>query len=190
MSHRTATPKPAGFARSLVRNSLGGGFSLVEIVVALGVVAFAVVAIMGLLPAAVDSAVLSKQESRATFIAKSIQAHLAATPFDAARIFEYVAPAPFTKTDVQLDLAVGGTLHLAYNSDGEPTTPVAPSAYIQGLRPPGTSEFLVRVTATPVTGTPGLCHIEIRVESPAAGPEAKRRAHTFVTLLADPNPNP
>lgn len=53
------------------------GFSLIEIVLALGIISFALVGIMGLFPVAMKSAQESQRETRATLLARQIFSDLA-----------------------------------------------------------------------------------------------------------------
>ena len=48
----------------------GRGFSLIEVVLALGIISFAIVGIIGLMPVAMKSAGDSMRETDATFIAR------------------------------------------------------------------------------------------------------------------------
>jgi uncharacterized protein (TIGR02598 family) len=56
------------------------GFSLIEIVLALGIISFALVGILGLFPVAVNAAADSQHETQAALIARSIFDQIEATP--------------------------------------------------------------------------------------------------------------
>jgi len=152
------------------------GFSLIEVVMALGVVAFAIVAIMGLLPTAVTSANDSKRESRAAFIAQGVFANLQASPFATAKTVE---------GGPVIDMATASTSYLAFDTDGQPLGAIRPSDFITGLSTPSTIDFVARLSATPVSGTDGLTHVDLRLESPAPAAEGRRRGYTFVSLIGN-----
>lgn len=73
MTPRTRRPRVAA-----------GGFSLVEVTLALGVVGFALVAIVGILPVAFTTGRTSIAQTRATALADTVFAGLRAEPFAAA----------------------------------------------------------------------------------------------------------
>lgn len=62
------------------------GFSLVEVVLALGVVGFSLLAIIGLLPIGLQSGRASVQETRANHLAEQIFSTLRSQPFTAANL--------------------------------------------------------------------------------------------------------
>ena len=100
------------------RLQYASGFSLVEVVLALGVISFAIVAIIGLLPIGLASGRGSIQESRANHLADGIFATLRAQPFASVSLASLNGPGP-------LDLSSKNTgngpsdvvLHATY--DGE-----------------------------------------------------------------------
>lgn len=64
------------------RRTLGAGFSLVEVVIALGIAVFALVAVVGLLPVGFAMARESEEESRAVNLLSSVVADRLSSPFD------------------------------------------------------------------------------------------------------------
>src|ERR1043165_1889070 len=62
------------------------GFSLVEVVVALGVIGFALLAILGLFPIGLKSGRASIQETRANHLAEQVFSTLRSQPFTAANL--------------------------------------------------------------------------------------------------------
>jgi uncharacterized protein (TIGR02598 family) len=62
------------------------GFSLVEVVVALGVIAFGLLAILGLFPTGLQSGRASIQETRANHLADQIFATFRSQPFNAVNL--------------------------------------------------------------------------------------------------------
>src|SRR5947208_3245796 len=61
-------------------------FSLVEVVIALGVIGFALLAIIGLFPSALQSGRASIQETRANHLAEQVFSTLRSQPFTAANL--------------------------------------------------------------------------------------------------------
>lgn len=76
MPIRSCRPSAPG-----VRNSAAGGFSLVEVVLALGLVSFAVIAIMGLLPTGLAALRQAMNQTVEAQIVKTISAQSVNTPF-------------------------------------------------------------------------------------------------------------
>ncbi len=158
-----------------------GAFSLIEVVIALGVVAFAIVAIMGLIPAAVDSAAESKRESRAAFIAQNVFANLEATPFLAARAFDDGNP-----IDLSVERVGNQSVHMFFDVNGTPLKEAQPSQYIAGAPSEDDAEFLARISVEPQTGSGlNLSKVTVFLETPVAAPEGNRRRYPFVALIGD-----
>lgn len=65
------------------------GFSLIEVVLALGVVAIGVIAILGVLPGGFDTALVAQHEVRAQQIAQRLLADFSSQPFTAVRFAHY-----------------------------------------------------------------------------------------------------
>ena len=130
-------------------------FSLVEVVLAIGVIAFAVVAILGLLPVGLSTNHSSQGETRATQIAQDIfaalenQARPLASPASALNPSAYInqqmtipeptaSPSPFNQP---LNLT-GGTYNWGADSDGNLRSNYTP-----------TLPYQVTVTVTPSPAT-------------------------------------
>jgi uncharacterized protein (TIGR02598 family) len=155
----------SGFAR---------GFSLVEIVVALGVMAFALAGIAGLFPVAMASAQDSRRETRAALIARQLFATLR-VPTGTERIAD-----PAVAGRVRLD--ANTNIALAFDADGNClTNPVATAENPSPI--PGAS-FLARVVVDTNTGTANLSRVQATVETPAAAASSNRSKFTFVTQMA------
>lgn len=97
-------------------------FSLVEVVLALGVVSFAIVAILGILPVGLSTGHSAQDETRAAQIAEDILASLAGqapTNYDNASIqqpsgFQFAVPLNQDKDYPPLGASNDGTLNAAY----------------------------------------------------------------------------
>ncbi len=72
--------------RKVRRVLAGAGFSLIEVVLALGVITFVLVAVLGLLPVGIQTFRESTADTRAAQMARAIFATLRTEPFEAVRI--------------------------------------------------------------------------------------------------------
>lgn len=158
-------------------------FSLIEVVLALGILTFALVALLSLFPLALGTAADSKTETRITQIAQSIFADIRQSS-NLSSTQLVIGPDPGTNssdlTTQDLGSSSGSTV-ITYNEEGEPVT--ASGNYTGGYP---SAVFIARVTADPVTGTtPTLSKIFVSIEYPAAAAESERKKYNFVTMKGD-----
>ncbi|MDQ6765330.1 MAG: hypothetical protein M3Z22_04420 [Verrucomicrobiota bacterium] len=93
------------------------GFSLVEVVLALGVVAFAIVAILGMVPAGLSTSHSAQDDTRAAQIAQDIFASLAS---QAQATYPNAVISQSTPSfSYPVNLASGGPYVVGANSDGQ-----------------------------------------------------------------------
>jgi uncharacterized protein (TIGR02598 family) len=155
-------------------------FSLFEIVLALGVVAFALVGIMGLFPVAMKSAQESQRETRATLIAQQIFSDLRVLAGTNRLIVCGSSAADASSMKTNFSLAVNGnTEFLAYDQDGAGMTGITGSVFTNGCP---SALFLARVEVD--AGEPHLSRVQTTIESPAAAPATNRSKYPFVTLIS------
>lgn len=135
------------------------GFSLIEIILAIGIISFALVGILGLFPVAVNAATDSQRETQAALIARSIFDQLEARPESAVRKvnvsteFDNESPAPVT-----VNLATDGTSGpIEFDVDGLPvgTPDAGQPAYraeiqVTPLMAPDLGLSQVTVTVSPI----------------------------------------
>ncbi len=178
---KTEHCKPANF----------NAFTLIEIVLSLGIIAFALVGIMGMLPIALNTARESAQESEATLIAQRIFAEIRNAEDGKALI-----TTSSTDATLQIDLEAPGTYFLAFGPlDTSPTTgamvplgTITQGDYNLGLIPSGALEdaqFIARVVVTPADNEP--TRVAISIEAPAfATSEIRKRTgnYPFVSLVS------
>ncbi len=176
------------------------GFSLIELVIAMGIFAFAIVGLIGLFPVAVESARVSRDETHVVNIARMVMSEIQASPFRSVRVVTERNPNGTDKTvvtppwDLSLPNSIAFNYQLVEGPDGiqrwnpvgvnmTPDDPV-------GITPP--PEFVVRVsstiagTATPAN-TPRLAQVTVTVETPAAAPVAERDVYPFTVLIRERN---
>ena len=145
-------------------------FSLVEVVLALGVIGFALLAIIGLLPIGLQSGRASIQETRATHLAKEVFATLRSQPF----------------TAVNLSLLGGNsTINLATENTSQGSVGPLLHADYEG-RFVGTSDYFtieLRFLKTPeglISQTANQVHLRIIPRESGAPPM------TYATIIAAP----
>lgn len=161
-------------------------FSLIEIVLALGVIAFALVGIMGLFPVAMKSAQESQRETRATLIAQQIFADLrvlSGTNRMLVRGPNIVTGINATNATnaTNFNLSQNTTAFLAYGADGRGLAyPVTASSFSNSLPD---AAFLASIASDTNTGVSNLTRVQATIETPASAPSTNRSKYTFVTLM-------
>jgi type II secretory pathway pseudopilin PulG len=147
-------------------------------VLALGVIAFALVGIMGLFPVAMKTAQESQRETRATLIAQQIFSDLRV----ASGTNRFVISGPSVSNTNGLSLANATNLYLAYDTNGSPMASISASDFFNSYGDVSAS-LLANVTVDTNTGTSNLSRVQATIEAPAAVPSANRTKYTFVTLM-------
>ncbi len=145
-----------------LRRTPAAGFSLIEIMLAVAIIAFALTGILGLFPVAVGAASESQHETQAALIARSIFEQLQASPGSADRYFTLdvekpgsppTDPAKLKQTKISLNTPTTKTYSSenasdnlpALNSNCEPVPSADPLAVykleitVAPLPPPTTS---------------------------------------------------
>jgi type II secretory pathway pseudopilin PulG len=163
------------------------GFSLVEISIALGIMAFALVGIMALFPLAMRSSQESQHETRATFIAKQIYADFAAS---ASPTNTFIATGTNLANPAHrlspFSLAANSTNAILYDEEGNPLGPLTPAAAFETNVPMNlwpTAVYATRIIVSTNNLPPGLSRVEVLVSAPAAASLSNRARFLFVTLL-------
>ncbi|MEM1158061.1 MAG: hypothetical protein AAGH72_07380 [Verrucomicrobiota bacterium] len=163
-----------------------GGFSLVEIVLALGIISFALVGILGLFPVALDTAKDSKAETIIAFIGQSIIADITATKQSTSS-----GSPPVINTDslIQTDagtvtlnlLSANSTLYLAYDSEGLCQKEVSQAEYNNGV---ADAAYVVQLTSEySPANFPDLTRIQLDIGFPAAAAGQFRQTRSFLQLV-------
>lgn len=122
------------------------GFSLVEVTLALGVAAFCLIALFGLLPLGIQTNQSSISQTAAASVLSSVVADLRATP-------------KTSPTSPQYDITFGTTKLLYFDTEGRAVTPTDPNA---------TPRYRATITfpASPL-GTFAPTFVSLRVTWPA-----------------------
>jgi uncharacterized protein (TIGR02598 family) len=160
------------------------GFSLVEAALSLAIMSFAVIAIMGLFPVALQTARESNRETRATLIARRIVDELQSLPATNTGLVRGTSLTNAQGRITGLDLSSASTNILLYDEQGEGlTNQVAPASFTSSIDEPG-AYFAAEVRVTPDFPRPGISRIQTTVEAPSRAPSARRSSFSFVTLMS------
>lgn len=159
---------------------------MIEIVLALGVISFALVGILGMFPLALDTAKDSKAETIIAFIGQSLLADISGTlettSTGSPPIVSSEASILTETAAVDLDmLDTSSTLYFTFDQQGRNEQAVTESDYNSGV---ANSVYIVQLTAEhSPTGMDDLTRIQIDVEFPAAASPEFRQTHTFLRLI-------
>lgn len=166
----------------MVPKTSNAAFSLIEVVLALGVIAFALVGIMGLFPVAMRSAQESQRETRATLIARQIFSDLQTAPGTNRLVVRGPSAGDSAGLITNFSLAANTNLILSYDADGTGRSDEIPTTSFAGPVPD--AGFLARLTVDTNTGVPNLSRVQATIEAPASAPSTNRSQYTFVTLMS------
>lgn len=149
-------------------------FSLVEVVLALGIIAFAIVGIMGLMPVAVKSVGDSMRETDATLIARRVFAELKTGTNPTRGLSSH------TSTNHSLDLSASSTNTLAFSAEGTPL-----DYFVTSTNSPENADldYYAQISVLTNTGFTNLSRVQVDIAYPAAAPADKRTTNSFVTLI-------
>jgi uncharacterized protein (TIGR02598 family) len=149
------------------------GFSLVEVVIALGIVSFAVLAIVGMMPMALKSAQESMRETDSTLIAQRIFSELRTGSGGNRSI----------TTDTNSGTNISLTTHnstnnfLAFKEDG------TVKAFANSATANADYDFYAQISVFTNTGVSNLSRVQIDITAPAAAPPTARTTNSFTTLI-------
>ena len=201
-----ARQQPRNLVKALPVHELGrrAGFSLVEVSIAIGIFAFVVVGVLGLLPTAMRMRADSAAETRGVLISEELFAAVRAAP-NLASVEVRDGPGLQQKNNQTVNLLppAGETVVIGYPSQttvpyflwgGDRDVGSPDSAWVQGQMPPGAVNnaigTLARLSATEVMsfggGEGGLYRVTVEVRAPANAPLANTRPSTFSTLVYSP----
>jgi uncharacterized protein (TIGR02598 family) len=154
-------------------------FSLVEVVIALGVVSVSVFAILGLLPVGYKDASDSRRETCSAFIAQQIIGDLRSSPFNAATILCRGSDGKLTALQTTFDLSQSGTYVLACDAQDNILRQLGSGTYDSPYTTADTA-FLARVNVIPAGSS---SRVEVEVSAPPAAASATRSRFGFVTTV-------
>jgi type II secretory pathway pseudopilin PulG len=181
-----------------MRHAVGGtgrgGFSLVEVTVAIGIFAFVVVGILGLIPTALKLRAESSQETLAVLIAQEMISSVKAAP-NIREVTLRDGPGLRPGNNQTLDLTARQSFVLGYPPQS--TVPYwlfrgnADAAWENMPTEASVNDIqtMARLRAEPVDGTPNLFQVTVEVRSPATVPLEFTTPVSFSTLVYSP-PSP
>lgn len=173
-----------------------GAFSLVEVTIAIGIFAFVVVGVLGLLPAGMRMRAESAAETRGVLISEELFAAVrVATNLSAVEVRD--GPALQSRNQQTVNLLGNQTVVIGYPSQttvpfflwgGDRSVGSPDDAWVRGQLHPGAVgnaiDTLARLSATNVSGN--LYRVTVEVRAPASVPLANSRPHIFSTLVYSP----
>ena len=157
-------------------------FTLVEIALSLGIAGFALVAILGVIPVAIETAKEARHETRATFIAQTIMETLrSGIEGNGTLQIDSNREVPVAFESIPLPPAIESVTHdLAYDIGGTFLGQIKEYDYAMGQETlPGTV-FIARLI---LRRNGELVKTEVSVETPAIAAEPNRRKYSYVTLI-------
>jgi type II secretory pathway pseudopilin PulG len=173
------------------------GFSLVEVTIAIGIFAFAIVGILGLLPAGMRIRADSAAETRGVLISEELFASVrAATNLAAVTVRD--GPGLQATNNQTINLANGDAVVIGYPSQttvpyflwgGKRTDVGTPeSAWVEGKMPPeamqNAIDTLARLSASRMGN--GLYRVSVEIRAPAILALSNSRPISFSTLVYSP----
>jgi type II secretory pathway pseudopilin PulG len=177
----------------------GEAFSLVEVVIAIGLFAFVIVGILGLFPAALRIRSESALEARSYLVAQQLFSQVAASPNisnvtvrngpllggDQSKIYNLLQ-----KKVVMGYIANSSMPYFLYHKNPDSSWTHANAGDSQVLEQGGSGpnakpvDMMARLSATNVPGWPNLYQITVQVRAPVSLPLTNTKPVTFVTYQA------
>jgi|SRR5437899_3119816 len=170
--------------RPIISGQLGrrGGFSLVEVVIALGIITVGVTAVLALFPTALQSGHSAQDETRAAHIAQSVFGSLvagASSQFTNVRLPLYASPSP-APTPLSINLTTNSgttpavTLYADNNGNLFPNSTNAAYAI-----------FLYTNNSVPGFTDPASANaVTVRIAWPANAPAANQTFRDYVRIVS------
>ena len=160
------------------RTLRSASFSLVEVVLALGVISIAIVAILGLFPVALSTGHSAQDLTRAPHIAQAVLSRL-------------VSQAPTQFNNVQLQLGDPGNTTLSIDLTAS-SSPTAPTFYADhnGQLAPSPDNAAYAITIFTNNSPPGFAaagyanQLTVRVAAPAIAAPANQTYRDYVRIIS------
>jgi prepilin-type N-terminal cleavage/methylation domain-containing protein len=200
------TPSPL---KPLIPRRPPAGFSLTEVVIALGIFAVSMVGVIALFPVASSAGRESSEETQAAILAQTIFSDLRSSTQAKGKSAGWIVRGPDTFNANQwirpISLTTGSTNYVGYdliprvNSSGPDGTgmigqPICLKAINQNLSATAFSNaitvsnaiFAAQIAVNPVPGLTGLAQVNVSVQTPANVVLTNRRSYVFQSLLYAP----
>lgn len=166
---------------ALVKTSRTRGSSLIETVIAMGVLAVAIPLVFGALAESGKSGMASEAETRSTWMIPVCMAEIQAS--------REGHPQFFTATTAGQTFPPGGEVWaLAFSPEGKPVGKIDKAIYDKGTKELSGKPVLYIIslsaaTITPPTGATPMLRTRLSLEYPSSGPVAKRQKLEFYTHI-------
>ena len=160
------------------------GFSLVEAALSLAILCFAIVAIIGLFPVALQTAKESSAETRAALIARRIVDEIQSLPATNISLVRGVSVANTGPRISGVDLSNPFSGVLLYDEQGEGMTNEVAAQDFEKEITAASAYFAAEVCLTPNFPRPGISRVQATVEAPASAPSSRRSRFVFVTYIS------
>ena len=160
-----------------------GAFSLVEAALSLAIITFAIFAIIGLFPVALQTAREGNRETRATLIARRIVDELQSLPGTNTALLRGPSLTNPGWRITGIDLSTPSVHVLTYDEQAEGlTNGTAPGDFQNPISADG-AYFAAEVRVTPDFPFQGISRVQATVEAPSSAPSSGRSRFVFVTLM-------
>lgn len=156
-------------------------FSLVEITLALGIISFSLVGILGLFPVAMKSAAESQRQTRAALVAQSVFADLASGSYPTNTFFATGGDFTNPSDRTVISLRNASTNYIVYSEEGRPVKKVTAAEF--KTADSGTNVLGAILMVTPDATATNLSRVEVQVEAPMAASQTNRTKYNFVTFM-------
>jgi len=167
-----------------IKHPLRSGFSLVEVTLALGVAAFCLIAVFGLLPVGLNSNQTSINQTAAASLARGIISDLRATtrttPASSQKSPQYKITVPSTgSTTSTIFLKQDTTAAGAENTDADPGTNPLYRATVVFTVPPARTNYFGAVSSSATQGATGMVLARVLITWPALADKSASSAPRF-----------
>ena len=159
------------------------GFSLVEAALSLSIFSFAMVGIIGLFPVALQTAMESNAETRATLIARRIIDEIRSLPATNISLVRGSSVTNSAQTS-GFDLSSSFSVVLLYDEQGEGMTNEAATAAFDNRITAAGAYFAAKVDLNPNFPRSGMSCVQVTIEAPASAPSSRRSRFIFVTYMS------
>jgi type II secretory pathway pseudopilin PulG len=164
-----------------VKKSGQSGSSLIEVVIAVGVMAVAVPLVFGALAESGKSGMSAEAETRSAWMVPICMEEIRASREGRSEYFT-------TTTTGQVFPPASEVWALAFSPEGKPLGKVSKSEYDKGIKTLGTSKVLYLTTLSSTvpktqTGPVPMLSARISLEYPSGAPAAKRQKLDFFTRI-------
>ncbi|MEO5916853.1 MAG: type II secretion system protein [Luteolibacter sp.] len=162
------------------KTSRNRGSSLIETVIAMGVLAIAIPLVFGAIAESGKSGMSSEAETRSSWIVPACMDEIQASRDGFPRFF--------TTTKAGQALPVGGSLWaLGFSSEGEPVGKMDQALYDKGTKEIDGKpiRYIATISATPEVpaATPPMMLVKVTLEYPSTSPATKRQKLDFYTRI-------